>query len=266
MLDVAAAADRDDEVGGVVGGQLALGERRLDGELADQPAEAHRFALRKRLHVKGDRIRLETHLFLPSEPARRDGDDTFQFERRDGDFAGLLRIDGGFAQFKDIVSFAVECLHRMFWICVGIAERVGPQVRLRREFVARRLEVADAAAEVELVGDDDLLTFVRICLGSRWYEPISSNIADAVDWGNVKVTYPDFYSFEVSGYTGSPMTWAVVNTQTDEVVSQIRIDSSKAKDGRKFKEVHKILLKRGNYKLYGYNFAGGEIDLRVSLD
>ena len=96
--------------------------------------------------------------------------------------------------------------------------------------------------------------------------PISSNIADAVDWGDVKVTYPDFYSFEVSGYTGSPMTWAVVNAQTGEVVSLIRTDSSKAKDGKKFEEKHKILLKRGNYKLYGYDFAGGEIDLHVSLD
>ena len=99
---------------------------------------------------------------------------------------------------------------------------------------------------------------------SEVYSPISSNIADAVDWGDVKVTYPDFYSFEVSGYAGSPMTWAVVNEQTGEVVSQIRTDSSK--DGKKFEEKHKILLKRGNYKLYGYDFAGGKIDLHVSLD
>ena len=60
------------------------------------------------------------------------------------------------------------------------------------------------------------------------------------------------------------MTWAVVNAQTGEVVSQIRTDSSK--DGKKFEEKHKILLKRGNYKLYGYDFAGGKIDLHVSLD
>ena len=101
---------------------------------------------------------------------------------------------------------------------------------------------------------------------SEVYSPISSNIANAVDWGEAKVVYPDFYNFEVSGYTASPMTWAVVNTQTGEVVSQIRIDSSKAKDGKKFKESHNILLKRGTYKLYGYDFAGGEIDLHVSLD
>ena len=93
-------------------------------------------------------------------------------------------------------------------------------------------------------------------------EPISSNITDAVDWGEVKVLYPDFYSFEVSGYAGSPMTWALVNAQTGEVVTQIRTDSSKVK----FKEVHKMFLKSGTYKLYGYDFAGGEIDLRVSLD
>ena len=97
---------------------------------------------------------------------------------------------------------------------------------------------------------------------SEVYESISSNIADAVDWGKVKVVYPDFYSFEVSGYTGSPMTWALVNAQTGEVVSQIRTDSSKVK----FKEVHKMFLKSGTYKLYGYDFAGGEIDLHVSLD
>ena len=101
---------------------------------------------------------------------------------------------------------------------------------------------------------------------SEVYSPISSNIANAVDWGEVKVVYPDFYNFEVSGYTASPMTWAVVNTQTGEVVSQIRIDSSKAKDGKKFKEAHNILLKRGTYKLYGYDFAGGGVDLHVSLD
>ena len=101
---------------------------------------------------------------------------------------------------------------------------------------------------------------------SEVYSPISSNIAGAVDWGDVKVLYPDFYNFEVSGYTSSPMTWAVVNTQTGEIVSQIRIDSSKAKDGKNFKEEHNILLKRGNYKLYGYDFTGGEIDVHVGLN
>ena len=101
---------------------------------------------------------------------------------------------------------------------------------------------------------------------SEVYSAISSDIKAAVDWGDVKVQYPDFYSFEVSGYTSSPMSWAVVNTQTGEVVSQIRIDSSKAKDGKNFKESHNILLKRGTYKLYGYDFAGGAIDLHVSLD
>ena len=101
---------------------------------------------------------------------------------------------------------------------------------------------------------------------SESYSSISSNLADAVDWGDVKVIYPDFYSFEVSGYTGAPMTLAVVNTQTGEVISQIRIDSSKAKEGKNFKQVNKFLLKRGNYKLYGYDFAGGKIDLHVSLD
>ena len=101
---------------------------------------------------------------------------------------------------------------------------------------------------------------------SENYGVISSSLAGAVDWGEVKVVYPDFYNFEVSGYTGSPMTWAVVNAQTGEVVSQVRVDSSKAKDGKAFKEEHNILLKRGTYKLYGYDFAGGEIDLHVSLN
>ena len=101
---------------------------------------------------------------------------------------------------------------------------------------------------------------------SEVYSPISSSIEDAVDWGDIKIVYPDYYNFDIRGYTGSPMTFAVVNTQTREVVSQIRVDSSKAKDGRNFKEEQNILLKRGTYKLYGYDFAGGEIDLHVSLD
>ena len=101
---------------------------------------------------------------------------------------------------------------------------------------------------------------------SELYSPISSELSDAVDWGDVKVVFPDYYSFEVSGYTSSPMTISVVNTQTGEVTDQIRIDSSKAKAGKIFKEEHNILLKRGQYKLYGYDFAGGEIDLHVSLN
>lgn len=100
---------------------------------------------------------------------------------------------------------------------------------------------------------------------SEDYPAISSN-ADAVDWGEAKVVFPDFYNFEVSGYTATPMTWAIVNTQTGEVVSQIRIDSSKAKDGKKFKEDHNLFLKRGTYKLYGSDFAGGSFDLHVSLN
>ena len=100
---------------------------------------------------------------------------------------------------------------------------------------------------------------------SEDYPAISSN-ADAVDWGEVKVVFPDFYSFEVSGNTSSPMTFSVVNEQSGEVVSQIRIDSSKAKEGKKFKEDHNILLKRGTYKLYGSDFAGGSFDLHVSLN
>ena len=101
---------------------------------------------------------------------------------------------------------------------------------------------------------------------SEDYPPISASIANAVDWGEIKVLYPDFYNFEVSGYTGSPMTFSVVNAQSGEVVSQIRIDSSKAKAGKKFKEDHNILLKRGTYKLYGSDFAGGSYDLHVSLN
>lgn len=101
---------------------------------------------------------------------------------------------------------------------------------------------------------------------SEMYSPISADIADAVDWGDVKVVYPDYFEFEVSGYTSSPMTISVVNTQTGEVADQIRVDSSKAKDGKKFKEEHNVLLKRGTYKLYGSDFAGGAIDLHVSLD
>ena len=100
---------------------------------------------------------------------------------------------------------------------------------------------------------------------SEVYGAISADISEAVNWGEVKVLYPDYYNFEVSGYTSSPMTFAVVNTQTGEVVSQIRVDSSKAKDGKKFKEEHNIILKRGNYALYGYDFAGGGMDLHVSL-
>ncbi len=100
---------------------------------------------------------------------------------------------------------------------------------------------------------------------SEDYPAISSN-ADAVDWGEVKVVFPDFYSFEVSGNTSSPMTFSVVNEQSGEVISQIRVDSSKAKNGKKFKEDHNIFLKRGTYKLYGSDFAGGSYDLRVSLN
>ena len=101
---------------------------------------------------------------------------------------------------------------------------------------------------------------------SQDYAPISSSLTDAVDWGEVKIVCPDFYSFEASGYTSSPITVCVVNSKSGEVVSQIRVDASKAKDGKNFKEERNILLKHGVYKLYGLDFAGGEINLHISLN
>ena len=100
------------------------------------------------------------------------------------------------------------------------------------------------------------------------YAPLSSTVKEgvSVNWSDVKLNYPDFYSFEVEGSATSPITLSLVNRDTGNIEYQIRLDQSKAKEGKKFRERKYLFLKPGNYSIYGSDFAGGSLDLHVSLD
>ena len=99
------------------------------------------------------------------------------------------------------------------------------------------------------------------------YAAISSIVKEgvSVNWSDVKLNYPDFYSFEVEGTATSPITLSLVNRDTGNIEYQIRLDQSKAKEGKKFRERKYLFLKPGNYSIYGSDFAGGGFDMHVSL-
>ena len=102
---------------------------------------------------------------------------------------------------------------------------------------------------------------------SQSYAPISSTVKEgvSVNWSDVKLNYPDFYSFEVEGTATSPITLSLVNRDTGNIEYQIRLDQSKAKEGKKFRERKYLFLKPGKYSIYGSDFAGGGFDIHVSL-
>ena len=97
------------------------------------------------------------------------------------------------------------------------------------------------------------------------YAAISANPKEGVNWAETKITYPDFYEFEVNGTASSPITLSLVNKDTGDIVSQIRLDPAKATNKKGFKQKKNLFLKPGNYIIYGSDFAGGSFDLHVSL-
>ena len=99
------------------------------------------------------------------------------------------------------------------------------------------------------------------------YAPLSSTVKEgvSVNWSDVKLNYPDFYSFEVEGTATSPITLSLVNRDTGNIEYQIRLDQSKAKEGKKFWQRKYLFLKPGKYSIYGSDFAGGGFDLHISL-
>lgn len=101
---------------------------------------------------------------------------------------------------------------------------------------------------------------------SQDYGSLTSRIEDGVNWGETKVTYPDFYEFGVSGKTENPITLSLVNNQTGKVEASIRLDSSKATGKKGFEEDKRIYLRPGKYTIYGSDFAGGSIDIHVNLN
>ena len=98
------------------------------------------------------------------------------------------------------------------------------------------------------------------------YPAISAVPQEGVNWTETKVTYPDFYTFEVEGNASNPITLSLVNMKTGDLVSQIRLDPAEATNKKGFKQKNLLFLKPGNYIIYGSDFAGGSLDLHVSLD
>ena len=113
---------------------------------------------------------------------------------------------------------------------------------------------------IEIRGDTTVNT------NAESYMSLSASVDEGVNWGDIKVTYPDFYTFEVEGVASAPISLSLVNQDSGKIEAQIRLDSSKTDNKKGFRQKKQIYLKPGMYNIKGSDFAGGSIDLHVSLD
>ena len=101
---------------------------------------------------------------------------------------------------------------------------------------------------------------------SEEYEAISSSLAEGLNWGELKVTYSDFYEFKASGKAAAPITISLVNKDDGKKQASIRLNSSKSSGKKGFEERQILYLQRGSYILYASDFAGGAIDIHISVE
>lgn len=114
-----------------------------------------------------------------------------------------------------------------------------------------------------------LLTFFGICNRAEGisstaesYEAVTGG--KAVDLYEMKISYPDFYHFEIKGELGAPANFTLKNKATGEelFVMHVTPDASgkfSIKRGYNF-------LKKGSYNWYLSDFAGGKMDITIDVD
>ena len=108
--------------------------------------------------------------------------------------------------------------------------------------------------------------YTSVNTSAESYMPVSASVDKGVNWSDIKINYPDFYTFEVNGTASVPITLSLVNQDSGKIEAQIRLDSAKAENKKGFRQKQQIYLKPGNYSIIGTDFAGGSIDIHMSLD
>ncbi len=91
---------------------------------------------------------------------------------------------------------------------------------------------------------------------AEYFDPIPVELEDACHWNTINIKYTDNYFFDTVIDADAPVTLSVVN-ESGEVVYTITGDKVAEEDV-------KVVLKRGEYKVYLSDFAGGGLD--VSFD
>ncbi len=95
------------------------------------------------------------------------------------------------------------------------------------------------------------------------YNSIPADKAHAVKWMNFDVAYPDNYTFSFKATLSEPLTVSIVNDMSGQIQSEVRLTPSS--DGS-VKAKKKLVLSRGTYHILLSDFAGGQLDLTVSID
>jgi len=93
-------------------------------------------------------------------------------------------------------------------------------------------------------------------MSAAYFEAIPAELEDACLWNTIDVKYADNYYFDTTIDADAPVTLSVVS-ENGETVYSITGDKVTEEDS-------KVLLSRGEYKIYLSDFAGGALD--VSFD
>ncbi len=93
---------------------------------------------------------------------------------------------------------------------------------------------------------------------AEYMDAIPAQLEEAVLWNTAEVKYPDLYHIDAEIKADAPVTVSVVNA-AGETVYTVTGDDISEEDVR-------LLLSRGEYRIYLSDFAGGEMKLHFEID
>jgi len=92
---------------------------------------------------------------------------------------------------------------------------------------------------------------------SAEYDPISAELSEATEWFVFNVNYEDNYYMDLDIDASSPLCISVVS-ETGEIIHSLKAEDREVKNIR-------LHMQKGRYSIYFSDFAGGSIDVKVSM-
>ena len=94
-------------------------------------------------------------------------------------------------------------------------------------------------------------------MSAGYMDAISAEVEDACLWNTVKVSYPDLYYLDLDIKADAPMTFTMIDEAGETVYTATGADVHE--------EDIRVLLHRGEYRLYISDFAGGAMEVNFDM-
>ena len=100
-------------------------------------------------------------------------------------------------------------------------------------------------------------TNTQSSMSAGYMDAISAELEDACLWNTIEVSYPDLYYIDLDVTADAPMTFTMVNEAGETVYTATGADVHE--------EDIRVLLHRGEYRIYISDFAGGAMEVNFGM-